>query len=448
MQSYIDEIAAIMETEGLNRIVIDTFRAYYRQVEKGATGKLSSKEIYPPSDENVERYESLTHQDGTYLEKLVYVKLNGGLGTSMGLKKAKSLLPVKNGLTFLDIIARQVLHLRDATGKAIPLLFMNSFNTHDDTLEHLLRYKNLSLGNLPIDFVQNKFPKLIRENLAPLKCEDDVQNWNPPGHGDIYMAMAISGILDRLIEMGYLYMFVSNADNLGAVVDEKILTWFAENDIPFAMEVCRRLDIDKKGGHLAQDKDGQLLLREAAQCPENEVDEFQDTDVYRWFNTNNLWINLEALRRKLDENDNVMILPLILNAKVVDDVPVYQIETAMGAAIGVFNGSKAIAVPRHRFAPVKKTTDLLVVWSDAYKLDEQYRVVPVGESIPSVKLDDRYYKDIDGLVKHFEEGVPSLRECRKLEIEGEIIFGKNVVIKGSAKLKAAQPTRLQDITID
>ncbi len=450
MDPNIDKICDIMKNEDLDQIVIDTFKEYYKLIKKGATGKLSKDEIHSPEDKNVVRYDQLPEIDKSHLEKLVYVKLNGGLGTSMGLKRAKSLLPVKGEYTFLDIIARQVLALRDSTGKDIPLLFMNSFNTHDDTIDFLAKYPELVLRDLPLDFVQNKFPKLKRENLAPLQSENESNNWNPPGHGDIYMAMAISGILDKLLEMGYRYMFVSNADNLGATVDEKILNWFAENDIPFAMEVCRRLDIDKKGGHLAQDKNGQLLLREAAQCPDDEVEEFQDIQVYQWFNTNNLWVNLEALKKKLVENDNVMILPLILNPKVVDDVPVYQIETAMGAAIGVFEGSKAIAVPRRRFAPVKKTNDLLVVWSDAYELDTAWRIAPIDgmETIPFVKLDDRYYGDIGGLLKHFETGAPSLKECRKLEVEGDITFGDNVVIKGIARLKAEQPTRLENITID
>ncbi len=450
MQTYMTKIEEIMQKNGLDRIVIDTFGEYYKQVMDGATGKLTRNEIVAPGDGNVERYEALTDQNQDYLDQLVFVKLNGGLGTSMGLTKAKSLLPVKDGLTFLDIIAKQVIHLRESTGKSIPLLFMNSFNTRQDTLEYLSKFAALPLNGLPLDFVQNKFPKLVKETLEPLQSHNDSQNWNPPGHGDIYMAMAISGILDMLLEKGYRYMFVSNSDNLGAVVDEKILTWFADNDIPFAMEVCQRLDVDKKGGHLAQDRNGQLLLRESAQCPEDEVDEFQNTSLYRWFNTNNLWINLEALKARLNENNNVLLLPLILNPKDVDGTPVYQIETAMGAAIGVFEGSKAIAVPRSRFAPVKKTNDLITIWSDAYQLDEAFciRLAEGVEKVPSVQLDDRYYKMIGDLLKYFKDGIPSLKECDRLQIEGEIFFGPGVVIKGSARLKAEVPTRLENITID
>ena len=147
------------------------------------------------------------------------------------------------------------------------------------------------------------------------------------------------------------------------------------------MEVTERTDADRKGGHIARlrEEDGRLVLRETAQTPEEDLDALQDTGRHRWMNTNNLWINLRALRSALDDRDGVLGLPMIVNRKTVDpgdkSTPeVFQLETAMGAAIGVFDGAAAIAVSRRRFAPVKSTEDLLGVRSDAYALTDEFHV--------------------------------------------------------------------------
>lgn len=119
--------------------------------------------------------------------------------------------------------------------------------------------------------------------------------WCPPGHGDLYAALLGSGKLDALLEEGIKYMFVSNSDNLGATLDTQLLKYFADSGAPFMMECCERTANDKKGGHLAVRKaDSQLILREAAQCPDEDEDKFQDISTHKYFNTNNLWIDLEV----------------------------------------------------------------------------------------------------------------------------------------------------------
>lgn len=437
-----------MQNAGLNDLAIQAFSTYYYQVLEGASGKLYEKDIDPPDNDKIVQYEHLHKEPFPPLEKLVVIKLNGGLGTSMGLKKAKTLLKVKGELNFLDIIARQILELREESEKNIPLLFMHSFNTREDSLAHLKIYQDLPLHHLPLDFLQNKFPKIKQEDLSPLQNEDDNQNWNPPGHGEIYSVLANSGVLDKLLELGYEYAFISNSDNLGAVVDEKILNYFAEHKIPFMMEVCQRTEMDKKGGHLAQTKHGQLILRESAQCSDDEVEHFQNIDRYCYFNTNNLWVNLKALKHKLFETSNLLPLQLILNSKEVDGTKIYQIESAMGAAINVFRDSRAILVNRDRFAPVKKTTDLLAIWSDVYKLTDDYRLILNGRSIPpKISLDERYYNTIDQLQDHFEYGIPSLRRCKSLEIKANVYFEKGVEIIGDVKISKdcdLEYCRLQD----
>ncbi len=435
MQNQLSQFVELMQKAGLDDLTIQAFSTYYYQILEGASGKLSEQQIDPPEQENIIHYEHLSSEAYSPLEKLVVIKLNGGLGTSMGLKKAKTLLKVKGELNFLDIIARQILELREEKGKNIPLLFMHSFNTREDSLNYLKIYQELPHPHLPLDFMQNKFPKIKQQDLSPLQNEDDHKNWNPPGHGEIYSVLSSSGVLDKLLAQGFEYAFISNSDNLGAAVDEKILNYFAEHKIPFMMEVCRRTEIDKKGGHLAQTKSGQLILRESAQCPEDEVDKFQDIKRYSYFNTNNLWVNLKELKHKLFETNNLLPLQLILNGKELDGVKVYQVESAMGAAISVFKGSKAILVNRDRFAPVKKTNDLLAVWSDAYKLTDDYRLILNERSKPPrISLDERYYKTIEQLKDHCEFGIPSLRKCSSLEINANVYFEKGVKIIGDVKI--------------
>jgi len=429
--------------------VITAFSYYFQKLEAGETGKLSEKEIKPPSEANIINYKDIENIKREPLDKLAVIKLNGGLGTSMGLTKAKTLLPVKGELTFLDIIANQILTLRESTNCAIPLLFMHSFNTQQDSLSYLEKYNDLKVGNLPLDFLQNKFPKVKQDDLTPLLNSDDNKNWNPPGHGEIYMVLGKSGVLDQLLESGIEYAFLSNSDNLGAVVNEAIYSYFANENIPFMMEVCTRTEMDKKGGHLAEFKNDGLLLRETAQCPAEEKEIFEDVHTYKYFNTNNLWVNLKALKVELEKHNGFLPLSLIVNPKEVEGEKVYQLESAMGAAISVFEGSKAMIVNRDRFAPVKKTNDLLAIWSDAYTLTDEYKLILAEgrTNSPHLELDERYFKTIDMLQKQCNKGIPSLINCDSLKVTGDIGFGPGVVVEGDVSLEANNPKILENVTL-
>jgi len=354
----------------------------------------------------------------------------------MGLDKAKSLLTVKEGLTFLDIIARQTIKAE------IPLVLMNSFSTREDSLQALEAYPELK-GKIPLDFLQHRVPKISQDDFSPVHCPESPElEWNPPGHGDIYTAFITSGLLDTLLSKGYRYVFVSNADNLGAVIDTSILGYFAESAAPFLMEVADRTEADRKGGHLARYPDGQLLLRELAQCPTEDEEHFQDISLHRYFNTNSLWLNLELLRAVLEEKQGVLGLPPIYNRKTVDprdpeSTAVVQIETAMGSAISVMTGAEAIRVPRSRFAPVKTTDDLLSVRSDVYLLNDEYCVVPNPERTtgpPVVRLDSRHFKLIEDFEARFPAGVPSLLNCSRFSVEGDVRFGREVICHGEARV--------------
>jgi UTP--glucose-1-phosphate uridylyltransferase len=430
-----------MREEGLPEIAIDTFASYEERLRRGEQGTLPEDELEPLTE--VPSSEELLAGDESAIERVVVLKLNGGLGTSMGMTRAKSLLEVKEGHTFLDVIARQVLHLRAEHDAEIPLLLMNSFATRDDTLEALKSYSELEIDGLPLDFVQGKVPKLLADGFEPVSWPDDPSlEWAPPGHGDVFTSLATSGTLSTLLERGYEYLFLSNSDNLGAVLDPRILGWFAGEGLPFLSEVVDRTEADRKGGHLARLRDGGgLVLRETAQVPEQDQEAFEDVERHRFFNANNIWVNLRALQDTLEERDGVLGLPMIVNRKTVDpsdpsSPEVVQLETAMGAAIGVFDGAAAVHVPRARFAPVKTTSHLLVVRSDAYELADDWtvRLAAQRDAAPLVELSDEF-KLLRDFEDRFPAGPPSLLEAERLEVEGDVRFGADVVVRGRVRVE-------------
>ena len=434
-----------MRDDGVSDVGVATFEHYFERLRAGEAGELAESEI-EPVDTLPDADELPDDEDGAReaLARTVVIKLNGGLGTSMGMTGPKSLLEVKDGLTFLDIVVRQILALRERTGAGLPLVLMNSFATQAPSLDALGAHPDLAVDGLPPDFVQSKVPKLRAGDLAPVEwAADPALEWAPPGHGDLYPSLLSSGLLDALLDAGFAYAFVANVDNLGAVMDERILAWLAREEIPFLMEVADRTPADRKGGHLARRADGGgLVLREIAQTPDDDVDTFQDIARHRFFNTNTLWIDLRALAGVLAARDGVLGLPMIVNRKTVDpgdaDSPaVLQLETAMGAAIDVFDGAQAIRVGRERFAPVKTTTDLLALRSDAYELRDDGRIVLAnGRSrAPLVDLDARYYKLVRDFDARFAGGAPSLVECESLTVRGDVAFGAGVVVRGEVTVE-------------
>lgn len=439
----VSTVADKMRAAGMPELAIRTFGHYHEQLLAGHSGLLGEDRIAP-----VEGIPSLADWAGPAaavhdaLAHTVIIKLNGGLGTGMGLNQAKSLLPARANSSFLELIARQVLHLRGRSAHSVPLLLMNSFNTEADSLDHLAQLPELRAGQapLPLSFIQHQVPRLHADTLQPIDWPAEPQReWCPPGHGDLYTVLQASGLLTRLLEHGYRYAFVSNSDNLGATLNLNILGRFAAEDMPFLMEVTRRTVADRKGGHLAQDRDGRLVLRESAQCPAEEQEQFQDIARYRYFNTNNLWLNLPALAGELEARQGILGLPMIRNDKhVVPEDPstprVIQLETAMGAAIEVFAEARILEVPRSRFAPVKTTSDLLALWSDRYRIDSDGSLVAEHEQPLPIELDARYFRTIADFRARFPQGAPSLQQAEALRVQGDIRFERDVVIQGRVHL--------------
>jgi len=453
-----------MEGDGVSQAAISAFESSFKLLVSGESGMIAESSI-SSVPELISTDDIETAPDAALLQETVVLKLNGGLGTGMGLDKAKSLLKVKGDDTFLDLTAKQVIAMREKFGSNVKFMLMNSFSTSDDTLAFFgEKYPEL-LKEEGLEMLQNKVPKLDATTFEPATCESNPQNeWCPPGHGDLYAALVGSGSLDKLLAGGYKYMFVSNSDNLGATLDTKILTHFATTDAPFMMECCARTENDKKGGHLCiRNEDKQLILRESAMCADEDEPAFQDITKHKFFNTNNLWIRLDKLKEIIDKFGGFIPLPMIQNAKTVDpkdssSQKVVQLETAMGAAIECFEGASAIVVPRTRFAPVKKCNDLLLLRSDAYVITDDHRAVlnpACGGVAPVVAIDSKKYKLVEKLEEATASGVPSLVGCKRLTIKGLVRMGKSTKFVGEVSItnssdesKAVPTGEVKDATMD
>ncbi len=429
-----------MRSAGMSDTARQVFAHYWQQLHDGATGTLAEDDI-EPLEPRASLSDLHTDADPDALAHTAIVKLNGGLGTSMGMDRAKSLLPVRGDDTFLDLIVAQVRHARETTGARLPLVLMHSFSTREDCLAALSAYPDLAVTGVELDFLQSQEPKLRADDLSPVQWpEDPALEWCPPGHGDLYPSLLSSGMLDALIDAGFRYAFVSNSDNLGASPSVAIADWFASSGAPFAMEVCRRTAADRKGGHLAvRTADGRLVLRETAQVRDADQDAYSDIERHRYFSTNNLWLSLDAVRQVLHDQDGVLGLPLIRNHKTVDprdpdSTAVIQIESAMGSAIQVFDDATAIEVPRTRFRPVKTTDDLLLMRSDAFEVADDGTLGATVDPLPLITLSTTY-KRIKDFDQRFSHGAPSLRQAESLDVEGDWTFGADVEVRGGVHLQ-------------
>lgn len=441
-----------MVERGVDERAIRVFEDYWQQLADGARGTIPEESIEPLVDmPELAAIEVGDEDRAAALRQVAVIKLNGGLGTSMGMSGPKSALVARDGLTFLDIIARQTLGLGERYGARPPLVLMNSFRTREESLAILEGYPQLARQGLPLDLLQSMEPKLDAQTLAPVAWPEDPElEWCPPGHGDVYVSLVASGMLEQMRAAGIRYAFISNADNLGATCDPDIAAWLIAAGIPFAAEVAERTRNDRKGGHVAVRKtDGRLILREAAMVVDGEQDLFQDTNRHRWFNTNNLWVSLDALDALMRERDGVLGLPIIVNHKTVDptrkdSTKVIQIESAMGTAVEAFEGSVALRVPRTRFRPVKTTNELLLLRSDVYELDEQDRIAARIEGPgPRISLDEAY-GFVDDFDERFPHGPPSLRECTSFSVEGDVTFGADVAAVGDVEVTASVPATVAD----
>lgn len=431
-----------MHLDGAPAIVINGFKEQMRRFFEGDQAFLGEDAIAPvgfgelPEIADLAKYSTAGYKA---LQKTAIIKLNGGLGTSMGLEGPKSFLPVREGRTFLDLILSQVKTMRGEYDAALPLVLMNSFWTDAPTRERLRDEINGD-PHVSMTFMQHRFPRIRKDTMMPLDMPMATElEWNPPGHGDIYNALLTTGTLRRLLLSGYRYVFVSNSDNLGAVFDASLLGYMAKKEIPFLMEVCKRTHQDRKGGHLMK-MNGRLGLREVAQCSPDDMDQFQDVQKYSFFNTNSIWLDLRAVEEAFIKYHQFDLQPIVNPKRAIPgdttSPEVFQLETAMGSAISLFPGAQAVVVPRSRFSPVKTIGDLMLTMSDCFQVTEQNSVVCRSDwrNLPTIKLDPSVYSTVDSFFERFPEGVPSLAGCRELSVLGDVRFKSGVKLAGAVRV--------------
>ncbi|KAJ7543436.1 hypothetical protein O6H91_09G038300 [Diphasiastrum complanatum] len=439
-----------LELATLDQISDNEKAGFLKLVERHLSGKIEEidwEKIKAPTDEVVVPYGDLAplsddpSETKALLDKLAVLKLNGGLGTTMGCTGPKSVIEVRNGLTFLDLIVQQIEVLNKTYGSDVPLVLMNSFNTHDDTIEIVRKYDSSKL-DVHI-FNQSQYPRIVAEDFSPwpAKGKTDKSGWYPPGHGDVFASLANSGKLDELISKGKEYVFIANSDNLGATVDFKILHHLLKNQNEYCMEVTPKTLADVKGGTLIS-YEGRVQLLEIAQVPDEHVNEFKSINKFKIFNTNNLWVNLKAIKRLVEAE--ALEMEIIPNPKEVDGVKVLQLETAAGAAIRFFDHAIGVNVPRSRFLPVKATSDLLLVQSDLYTVKDgsvlrnPARLSPEN---PSIDLGPEF-KKVGDFLKRFKS-IPSIVDLDTLKVIGDVWFGQAIILKGKVVVEAKKGEKVE-----
>lgn len=442
--------ASKMRDAGMSDTAIAQFSHLYevwRNNEKGSFIREHDVEPIKTVPSFHEIYETIDHDKAVKaFAKTAFIKLNGGLGTSMGLSCAKSLLPVRRHkarqMRFIDIIIGQVLTARQRLGVDLPLILMNSFRTSRDTLQVLKRNRKFVQNDIPVEIIQHQEPKILAQTGEPVSYpEDPTLEWCPPGHGDLYSTIWESGILDKLSECGFSYLFISNSDNLGARPSRTLAQYFENTHAPFMIEVAKRTQADRKGGHIVRDiETGRMLLREMSQVNPEDKRSAQSINKHPYFNTNNIWIRIDALKKVLKKYNGVLPLPVICNNKTVDptnpeSAKVVQLETAMGAAVSLFDDAICVEVDRMRFLPVKTTNDLFIMRSDRFHLTDSYEMEDGNYIFPDIDLDPRYYRNIDDFNERFPYSVPALAAAKSVTIKGDWTFGNQVSMFADAVLQ-------------
>lgn len=426
-----DDLATLTTSE------LQGFLALYSRYMEGRSKKAEIKWdlIEQPSENMLQCYAELEQPKeaelSSLLSKLAVLKLNGGLGTSMGCKGPKSVIEVRDDTTFLDLIVQQIEQLNKTyPGANVPLLLMNSFNTDAETAKIIQKYQDTNVTITT--FQQSRYPRIIKESLEPMPVTHEGyahSDWYPPGHGDFFQSIYSSGLVDTLLAQGKEYIFVSNVDNLGATVDFNILKNIVDREVEYCMELTDKTRADIKGGTIIS-YDGKVSLLEVAQVPGKYIEEFKSVTKFKVFNTNNIWVSLRAIKRVMQANE--MKLDIIVNNKEVSGQKVIQLETAIGAAIAYFNNACGVNVPRSRFLPVKATSDLMLIQSNMYTLKSGSLVMNPSRQFattPVIKLGTEF-KKVGQYLERFGS-IPDVLELDHLTVSGDVSFGANTTLKGT-----------------
>jgi len=400
-----------------------------------------------PEHDFFHQYSSLKEVDRTrakeLLDKLVVIELNGGLGTRMGMKGPKSGLQIltqtglHTALTFLDCKVMQIEEINREFDCDVPLVLMNSFNTDDSTKKMVEKYKGKRVTIHT--FLQNKFPFMYKDTLAPVSTTESADSWYPGGSGEVFSCLQKSGLLEKFLKEGKEYLFISNVENLGATIDVKLLEHLASEKLEFMVEVTNRISTDEGGGTPVKYGDRVHIL-ELSQVPYDEINRF-GISVFKYWNTNNIWVKLRNVNNLLRLGS--LEFDFIVKTRNIKGRGVVQIETPVAMAIHNFKNSAAIYVPRSRHKPVKKTSQLLQVQSELYDIEKGMLVmnpkrVPATE--PVIKLGDDF-QTLDQYEKRFKS-LPNILELDHLTVSGNVTFGSNVTLKGTVIIVAETGSRI------
>eukprot|EP01132_Coremiostelium_polycephalum_P008401 gene8401-10317_t len=403
------------------------------------------EEIKVPNKESLVDYNQLhilspieTQSAARLLHKLAVVKLNGGLGTRMGCKGAKSSIEIAPGISFLDMTVAHIEQVNQDYAVDIPLILMNSFKTHNETNKIIEKYKTHRVTIKT--FSQSKFPRMYKDtlNVVPkVNAPYNPKEWYPPGSGDVFRSLQRSGLLEELLSQGKEYLFISNVENLGAVIDIQVLNHIHLQKVEFGLEVTNRINTDSTGGILMSYKE-KLHLLELSQVRQDKLKRFKD---FKYWNTNNIWVNLKSVQSLLKEDK--LVLDWIVAYPSEDHKTMVQLETPAGMGIQNFQNSVAIFVPRDRYRPIKSTSQLLLAQSNLFQFEHGQVVLnPKREAtdIPLVKLGEDF-QTISEYEKRFKS-IPDMLELDHLTVSGDVYFGSKCTLKGTVIIVANHGERI------
>src|SRR4051812_50106297 len=98
-----------MRADGAPQVAVDTFAHYYDQLASGASGSIPESEIEPVEElQDAERLPEPGDDADALIDRAVVLRLNGGLGTRMGLTQAQSLVDAEGGASLLHVVARPI----------------------------------------------------------------------------------------------------------------------------------------------------------------------------------------------------------------------------------------------------------------------------------------------------------------------------------------------------
>ncbi|XP_008445325.1 UTP--glucose-1-phosphate uridylyltransferase-like isoform X2 [Cucumis melo] len=357
------------------------------------------------------------------LDKLVVLKFNGALGTAMGFNGSKSALKVCGDSTPLDLFVEQIELLNAKYGCKVPLILLNSVETHDETLKAVEQYKKSRVD-------VHSLIQTLQQDLSQKPQEHD--DLYTSDHGPL-LSLLTGGTLDVLLSKGKEFALVVGSDSVAAVIDPQILNYLIHNKIEFCMEVTPTAALESSSSSNS--------TPERCQLADIALDSSQPMDKYKFSDTRNLWLNLTAVKRLVDTNTLKIGNSF---SEVGSSDQMLRQNTAVGSMIKVFDRAVGINVPHSRSLQLSSTSDLLLLQSDLYTSNKGLvvrnaaRASPVN---PSIDLGPEFEK-INDFQNRFKS-IPSIVELDSLTVRGDVWFGLGVTLKGKVSIVAKPGVKLE-----